>query len=88
MAKRPGRESDHEFDDLAKCMEKHIMEGRSKISDDFLTEHLRGFGSTRECALLGKAPFDKLETVQDFLSERSFTKLNHERKTDDKIGWK
>jgi hypothetical protein len=43
------------------------MEDKSKISD-FLSEYLTGFGSTRGCALLGKAPFDKLKAVQDFLS--------------------
>jgi hypothetical protein len=50
--------------------EEHYMENKSKISDDFLTEYLVGFGSTRGCALMGKTPFDKLKTVQDFLLER------------------
>jgi nitrate reductase NapAB chaperone NapD len=61
-------------------MEKYIMEEKSKISDDFLTEHLIGFGSTRGCALMGKTPFDKLETVQNFLLERGFAEFDGEDK--------
>jgi glutaredoxin len=48
------------------------MEEKNKIPDDFLTEYLVGFGNTRGCALLGKAPFDKLKTVQDFLSRHGY----------------
>jgi hypothetical protein len=48
------------------------MEEKSKISDDFLSEYLIGFGNTRGCALLGKTPFDKLKTVQNFLLEYEF----------------
>jgi hypothetical protein len=61
------------------------MEEKSKISDDFLTEYLIGFGSARGCALMGKTPFDKLEAVQTFLSERGFAKFNGKGRTDDKF---
>jgi hypothetical protein len=44
---------------------------KCKISD-FLSEYFTGFGSTRECALLGKTPFNKLKAVQDFLSGHAY----------------
>jgi glutaredoxin len=49
-------------------MEGYVMEEKRKISDDFLTEYLVDFGSSRGCTLLGKTSFDKLKAVQDLLS--------------------
>jgi hypothetical protein len=60
----------NEFDDPTGFRGSNIMEEKSKLSDDFLSEYLMGFGSTRGCALLGKTSFDKMEAVQNFLSEQ------------------
>jgi hypothetical protein len=57
-----------------------------KIPDnDFLTEYLTGFGSTRGCALLGKTAFNKLEAVRNFLSERGFVELGGEGEADERF---
>jgi hypothetical protein len=56
-------------------MEKGKMPG-----NDFLTEYLMGFGSTRGCALLGKTSFDKLKITRNFLSEQGLGELDDEDK--------
>jgi hypothetical protein len=61
------------------------MGEKRKISDDFLTEYLVGFGSTGGCAFLGKTSFDKLKTVRDFLSGRGFGKFDGKDPKNDKF---
>lgn len=58
------------------------MVEKSRLSDDFLTERLVGFGSARGRALLGETSFDKLKAVQEFLSGRGYSEFDGKGKTE------